>query len=523
MGAALLAAVALLAPGAMGMLLGRGQGAPRRVVQALAGAALATFVAAAALRLFGLEPTRGSFAIALLAVTLVGGAIGARRGGRLPDPRRAVAASAIFVAAFALAAWSGLRVVPPLEDQDSEVQGTANGLLRNFEPFCLTNRSTLHYFAHPPLLHVFAASTLTLAGELPAVRPPYDAAYEEWWKLPPAERRGFAAVSAALRGDVPHRDYAARWARDVYGGFLRDPALLGTRTPNFVLAGVVAALLFLWMRSLRATAADAALVVAAYATLPEIVVRSGYGGYYAIGAATWLAGVWLSTGSGGGGRAGYLGGVLGALADQKTILLGVVVAVTGIWRCVAERSARTLARATPFVLGVAAGTIAFWVYGFVVAPHDFVVDHVREHLFARVTGHAAAAGPAQLVYPSPAGLWTEFAQHFGPWTVLAALALGVGLVRARRRTDVNEGANAVLVAWVVAVAIAFTLTDWRQTKHLALLVPAASMLIGIMLGAAKAPWRWAIRAGLVYVLVWNVGWVVRIAKNFDAMSVSTLW
>lgn len=545
--AALLVAVALGAPGAAGVLLGRDRGPAARVVQALAGALLANVTAAVALRLLDVEPTQASYAAALVAVTVAAGAIGVRRGGRLPDPRRAPAATVIFVIAFALAAWAGLDVVPALEDQDSEVQGTAWGLLRDFEPICLTNRSTLHYFAHPPLLHVFAAATLALSGELPAVRAPYDGAKLELEKISAAERRGVTATLAALRGETLPHDYSVRWARDVYGAFLRDPALLGTRAPNFALAGVAAALLFLWMRRLGVAAAEAALVVAVYATLPEIFVRSAYGGYYAIGAVTWLAGAWLSLGVDGGGRngfsaeaeghrvagfavgdeggrrTGFLAGALAALADQKAILLGgALVVVVGV-RGFLERSRSSLARAMPFVLGVAAATLAFWTYGLAVAPRDFVIDHVQEHLLARFAGDHAAARPGQLVYPSRGELWVEFAQHFGPWAVLAAAAVVVGIVRTARRTHSAGKAAPLLVAWVVAVAVAFTLTDWRQTKHLALLVPAATLLIGVMMAATKSARRWAIRIALLGALVWNVGWIARLARDFEAMSVSTLW
>jgi hypothetical protein len=51
----------------------------------------------------------------------------------------------------------------------------------------------------------------------------------------------------------------------------------------------------------------------------------------------------------------------------------------------------------------------------------------------------------------------------------------------------------LLVGWAAAVAIVFTLTDWRQTKHLALLVPAVDVDRHHD-GRREAAWRWAIRA-----------------------------
>ncbi|MFN8179796.1 MAG: hypothetical protein U0167_17835 [bacterium] len=520
--AALLGAAALGAPGAAGMLLGRGRGAARRVVQALAGAVLANVAAMIALRLAGVEPGPTSFAAALGAMTVAAGVAGHARGGRVPDPRRAPAAAVIFGAAFLLAAEAGLDVVPPLEDQDSEVQGTAPGLVQDLAPVCLTNRSTLHYFAHPPLLHALAASTLTLAGQLPAVRAAHDAAREELSTIPAAERRGWPAVAKALRGGIPRRDYSLRWWRDVYGAFVADPALLGTRAPNFVLAAVAATLLFLWLLRLGATSFDAGLLVAVYATLPEVFVRSGYGGYYAIDAATWLAAAWLATGSAGGGRAGYFAGGLGALADQKLLLFGAVAAAVANARALVARHRSALLRALPLVLGMAAASLAFWVYGLAVAPADFVTDHWREHGLARFVGTPAKAGPGQLAYPSRAALWLELGEHYGIWAALAAGAVLAGIARARGGRD-ETGAATLLVAWTAAVAIVFTLADWRQTKHLALFVPAATLLIGMMLAEARPGPRVALRLALVAALAWNVAELLRLARDFESMSATPLW
>jgi hypothetical protein len=109
--------------------------------------------------------------------------------------------------------------------------------------------------------------------------------------------------------------------------------------------------------------------------------------------------------------------VLGALADQKTILLGVVVAAVAAWRSVAERNRQVLLRAMPFVLGIAAATVAFWIYGFVVAPHDFVVDHPASVRALR--GSFRGASPAACLSVR-VELWIEFTA-LRPWAALAAV------------------------------------------------------------------------------------------------------
>jgi hypothetical protein len=430
---------------------------------------------------------------------------------------------AVAAGTFALAAFAGLRVVPALEDQDSEVQGTAWGLVHDLEPTCLTNRGTLYYFAHPPLLHGLVASTLTLSRELPAVRPAYEAARRELERIPMENRRGPRAIAAALRGESPRPDRYLRWRRDVYGGFVRNPALLGTRAPNFALSAVAAVLVFLWVRRLGVGSADAALVTATHVTLPEIFVRSGYGGYHAIVSVTTLAAAWLFAAGGGGGRSGFAAGALAALADHKTLLLGVVAGAVTAFRGAAARSVQALRRAGPLLAGMACATAAFWAWGLAIAPDDFVSDHVREHGLARLAGGDAAPRAGAPEYPSRLGLWAEFASHSGPWTAIALVAFAAAARRARRGNDEIDRTEEVLVGWIAAGAMAFTLVDWRQTKHLCLLVPAASVLIGGVFAAGGPRGRVALRMALVLALAWNVSWLVRLAGDFQSMAPRPMW
>src|SRR4029453_4938900 len=72
-----------------------------------------------------------------------------RGRGRIALPLPAVIMAA--VAAITLAFFA-LGVVPPIEDQDMEMQATAHAMALRQEPAALTNRSTAYYFAHPPLL-----------------------------------------------------------------------------------------------------------------------------------------------------------------------------------------------------------------------------------------------------------------------------------------------------------------------------------------------------------------------------------
>ncbi|MCA9753490.1 MAG: hypothetical protein KC591_14950 [Gemmatimonadetes bacterium] len=524
-----LAGVAM--PGAAGAMLPGGSGTARWFVRAIGAAVLLNVGVAVTLRVAGLEPGPRVFAALLGFATLTTGAWGASWGGRVPGPRREPGAWIFGVLALLFAAWMGTSVVPPLEDQDSEVQGTAFGLVHDLEPLCLTNRSTLYFFAHPPLLHALNAATLALGDDLEAVRPPYDAAVTARDQQRPRVAPGrLEAAVRAFRERDRRADRSFQWYHDVYQPFLATPVLTATRAPNFALAGTVAVLLFAWMRRLGASPLDASLVTVTYVTLPEIAVRSAYGGYYALTAATFLAATRLATGRVGGARSGYGAGVLAALANQKALVPGAAVGAWRVARAVAARTPRAFAPAVPLLLGLAIGTLAFWVWGLWIAPAEFVADHLLEHGVGRFSGGEVLTRAGKAVYPSRPALWLEFASHMGwGWTLLAGVAVaaaGVAAARSLRATEGSERTDALgtLSLWVLVGAVLFTLTDWRQTKHLCLLVPAASVALGWGLGALRVAWlRIVVRVALLASIAWNVAWIARLAGDFSSLSISTVW
>jgi hypothetical protein len=513
-GAALLSAAAIGAPGVAGVLYPGGMRAPHLAVRFLAGAFLLNLAALITRRAAGIEATPASYAAILGAWTVLAGAAGLLRNGRLPSFHPATAA--LGGAAFLLAFVAGARIIPPLEDQDMEAQGTAYGLVANLEPLCLTNRSTLYFFAHPPLLHFFNAATLTLSGEIEKVRAAYDAAFLEREKLPLERRRpGWSRVVEAF-ADPARTDYSLLWNRRVYPEFLKEPALFGTRAPNFMLAAILAMLMFCALRSVGTRAGDSAFLTLVTMTLPEIFVRSGYGGYFAISAATFLCAAWLAVLPA--PRPAFLAGFLALLANQKSVIVGAAALLHG---------AR---RARPLLLGLLAGALAFAIYGLWVAPEDYVADHILDHGLRRFDAAESHPGRGAPAYPSRAGLWIEFAQHFGwVWCATAAAAWGAALaaliLRRRRREPAAEedDLREIAALWILVGAAIFTATDWRQTKHLCKLVPAMTLVIGALLARSPRPLRAALRAALVVSFLWNVRWLVKIAQDFSSFPMSTMW
>jgi hypothetical protein len=160
-----------------------------------------------------------------------------------------------------------------------------------------------------------------------------------------------------------------------------------------------------------------------------------------------------------------------------------------------------------------------------VAPEEFVVDHLLDHGFRRFSGGEIVSRAGAPMYATRAGIWLEFLDHFGVvWCLVTAIGAAASVWRvsagrdAARRREVG-----MLLAWAAVGSVLFTATDWRQTKHLCLLVPALALLVVPALTVTPRPVRWALRAGLVAAVAWNGVWILRLARDFAALTVTPVW
>ena len=385
--------------------------------------------------------------------------------------------------------YGATQVVPAQKDHDLEIQGTGYALLDRFEPLLLTDRGTVYYFAHPPLLHFCVAGSFLYFDELEKLQV-YDASSQRAQaalagrsfvleKTPVAGRQvvgiknGDYVLYRAGRGSSRASVTSVETAR-IYENFFRTPHLLATRAPTIFLAALTVAGLGIWAGHLSGQSWLGLLTGLVYATNPEVFVRSSYGGYFGItnfltlllmAAIAHDARRELETGLERGFRsASFFSAFLLALANHKLILFPLALVV---WEMIRFEAAAHRLRAAlfhPALLGFCAGTALFWVYGFAIDVGVFWQDHIRNHLLDRVT-HQNPLGYSG--YPSVAGLWTEFWKHTGFLLLplggasLVRLALSPSSSRGRAATD----APAWLI-WVVFTAVAYSVVDWRMTKHL---------------------------------------------------------
>jgi hypothetical protein len=475
-----------------GLLAVRG---PARIAVALAASAVVLIAAFAALRLLGRPVTPLALAAAL---ALLGSLplLHTRSKVRVPW---LVAGPALPV--LALLAHLATAVVPPLEDQDMEVQGTAHALATRLVPETLTNRGTTIFFAHPPLLHLWVAGSLALSGHLDRI-----AYYDE------AARAARAApfVEPESGGALAERPHYEAW-QVLRRRFLAEPHLWPTRQVNVVLAALAVGLLAHLAASLAGSERVGLALAAVLATFPEFLVRGGYGGYFAASTLLSLLVVALiaEPPTRWGDASAALGSGLAVLADQK----GALVPMAWVFSAPRGTGRRRLVP----LAGAALGMALFAAYGLALDAPSFLYDFVKEHAARRLalSDVRFAAGGAH-PYPSIPALWREFVVHFGPvFTVWAAWAS----LRAWReeRPAARAAAGAVLIG-----AVTLSLTDWRQTKHLAQVAPLA-------LVAMAASWpRPGIRrtvawVALASVVAWNV-WTFRpLLSDFSALSPTPSW
>lgn len=521
---------------------------PLRITRSIAISTAALILVLVVLRLASLPVTQRHAFTSMWVLTNAG-----FLAGFIVRPKRArrrsvtgaelVLASLAFTSAYGAYYIGATRIVPAQVDHDLEVQATGFGLLTRFEPLLLTDRRTIYYFAHPPLLHVYAAASFLYWGTLPSLEF-YDAASQrardarELRPFPPpggsvllkeeSTRRDILSVDlpnyllSAPAGGPPVKETVERveLAR-IYEHYRAEPHAIETRTPNILFGTLTVIILGIWAGRISHRVWIGALAAAAYASNPEVFVRSSYGGYFAIGGLTcalMLAGAerwsrWPRRRQSG---SAVLSGALAALGDHKMVLLPIAIVCRSAW----QRFRLTFS-IHPVVGGFAIGIALFWCLGLVVAPRAFLLDHLHHHLMDRIT-HVNPLGYHN--YPSRLDLWLEFAGHTA-WLLLPAgvLALAADLTGRSGVLRVEGRRTRLLwLTWMVITAVAFTAIDWRMTKHLVpMLLP---LHLALVPDRRSARWRFALGVtALAIALIWNASELVSIRSDFGAFVVTPAW
>ncbi|HZN55855.1 MAG TPA: hypothetical protein VFB67_11105 [Candidatus Polarisedimenticolaceae bacterium] len=400
-------------------------------------------------------------------------------------------------AGFALTSCAALYLVPPLEDHDMEVRGTAYGLVSELKPYFTSNRELYLPMSHPVLFNALVAQSLVVTGEIDAARPSYDSAKR---------------AEAAARSGVPF-DWTSAWRSD-YEAFLARPALVGTRAPSAFFAALILALLADLVIRMTGRVEAALAACALYAFVPETIVRSAYAGYFGETVFAMLVAAALLAEPAGTGWIVAAGGMM-AVMDHKTVIFAAAVATWLLGRSIVLHR-RLDPRGVALAAGFAAGTAAWWAYGFWVDAHVFVEDHLRRHIAHRLLLNDVRllSDPAHHYAPSIPELWIEFARHTG-W-VLVPLAAAAAVLALLRPAD---DARAILAVWFLSGAVAYSLTDWRQTKHLMNgLAPMVVLVAAWLVSRERLRAAGIALAGAALVLCLRTD--VHLVRDFSSLRVS---
>jgi len=473
--------------------------------------------------------------------------------------------------------------VPPLEDHDMETQGTAWALLHRLKPLHLTDRGTIYFFAHPLLLHFYNAHTILFSDALNELRwYERDASVGEKILnaipalgmeisfittdgqeikrtvsaidkekiilnkgapgsvsrivVPAFQSPPFRPRKPILKGQTSLNIHELRyWAicsfveDEAVPRFKNKPLLLPTRMPNIFFSCLTAFILFQFIEKSTHSRLLATLGPLLYFTFPEIFVRSSYGGYMAITNFALFALAYLyvdrspfvvQRSTVNGGRSTFLAALFLGLANHKAVILPIAIGIREFFALLRkERILRVFKAAAlnPAILGFLAATLLFWAYGLTLKPDVFIQEHFRYHLINRIA-HRADLGYTG--YPSLLELWAGFFLYLPGQPILLLGAMGlIYSLKDLRKVERREPAIAL---WFLLGAIAFSIVDWRQTKHLMLLVPA--LMIGLFSHAQARRFFKLFLYGFVglsilrNILIISAAW-----QDFSALSPAGGW
>lgn len=456
-------------------------------------------VALIVLALAGIAPTAMTLWTTLFGLTLLGAAGAWALDSRSPSPRPMQRRLPTAGLILALAAFSGslvafshmaVAVVPPMVDHDMDMQGPGYALLTTLTPRAVNDRALTYYFAHPPLLHLYIAGSIVLQGEVGALQV-YD------------------TLTTTSRGRTNEA------VAETYAHYERTPLLRETRAPNVVFAAAAVGFVALMAARRSRRWWFGALLATTYAANPEVLVRSSYGGYFAI--STFAALLMLVRHD----HAARSHGVIwssawAALANHKLVLLPASL-LSGMWLTTDSWRDAWL-RTRGVVLAFVAGSAIFWIWGLVIAPGDFIADHLRHHLVDRLT-HDNPLGYGG--YLSVTGLWREFGQHTG--FLLMPVAVACGLYDLRHQGSGRDRRfTALVLAWTAVTAVVFTLVDWRMTKHVSPLLISLPLLLTPPRHATG--WRIATAAATcLWSLAWYAGDIATLLTEFGSFVVTPDW
>jgi hypothetical protein len=429
-----------------------------------------------------------------------------RRRNLLPrlTPVAVVGTLAVFGYFYA----GATRVVPPQQDQDLVVANPVYGYFKNLKPYGLETHFTF-LFSKPSYLHLVAGSSICLWGDLSDTRPYYDRA------------------RLTEDGDCPRWKVDELRSEDAAQFATASRLLWSTRVTAVALASLVPVVLWGLCRRLGASARWAVLSGVLYVSFPEVFIRSSFAGFTMVGILFASLALLLSAARLQDGRHGtalFSAAALMAGSNQKALLLVPAVLLHHLIGRIRSGGLRRVwgwvagLITDPFFLGVIVGWGSFCAYGMWADADTFVRDHLYYDFRDRFLFQDVRFGHLEgWWYPSIPEVWVEFSRNlswvFLPMALLALLWLVPRVAKPEW----------VVVPWVLVGAVLGSVTDWRQTKHLMLILPALMVAWAVVWSRSPQVVRAVAFAAALLSIAWGLVVSARLWGNFASLPPSTIW
>lgn len=457
----------------------------------------------------------------------------------------------IFLAVYAGSYIGSVYNSRPLEDHDFERQATAYGLLKHFKPYLLTDRKTIFYLAHPPLMHFYSAYTILLSDKLDRMKYYYYTALEGekllkgefrvgesfcfsdprgldmcakitgikdgYLKFAPrvpaqieTDYNGFiSADNDMLDTDTFRNARLWRLIKEEYNYFRNQPHLLETRMANFLFSALAAMALFYLVFHITGSRGLSFLGALVFSTLPPVFILSAGGLHVALTnfllislAYGYITTLQIMPSD----KYKYLTLFFMGLSAAWSTHVAVILPIAIIFR---EYFTRLKSGKIPHIFanaavtGFIAGIFLFLIYGIGIDAKTFYRDHIRYHLWDRIF-HINSLGYGG--YPSIAGLWKIFGYELGyPFFPLALCALLFSF-RRDREIDTRE---TILSFWFLTGAIAFSVVDWRDAAHLVFIIAPAIITACAFISRQKFDIKLWLVFFLCYALIRNIWFILK--------------
>ncbi len=444
--------------------------------------------------------------------------------------------------------YTGMKTLPEMMDLDGEHQGTAYGIMHELKPY-LTSDIILspYYFAHPPLSNIYNAYSTFFLGKLDDYKFYYESALKTEDVLNLKKGESVAIELRGVKHKVSHFDrhhyvlqsmnlndvdmsvqspemLVKRISEVDQSRFLSWPRVFPARASNLF----ASVLVFLVLFQLIATTAQSKLlgIVGGFVYIfsPGIFVRSCFSEHVAFTNAILAVLAYqvfrpeaFTSRDGRHGWLKWLPGVVAGLINQKIVIFMVPVFAFGVLKHISKKDkssdAFDLARMVPIVGGFAMGTLAFWLYGFVIDGQAFLQSHVYSHLFDRIF-HRNTMFDGD--YPTVLRLWKEFALEF-PLVFLCAFAVLCNL------KNIIKDNSMILLLWIIFGGISFSIVDWKQTNHLMLIVLPLIVLLMHYIERQNMTYKRVLKVCVGLCLVYSFYVDLRIMDNFLYYVPTSSW